>query len=1013
MDQLNLHKKIDEFLLEGPQKKKGGDLTTLISANRDARNYFFSQADEHWLDWLWKNGFLDVVKKASDDPSRYGYRTPELNYLASVANAAPDRSVKILLNEETATKAEKFNPEVIDQFLRICSGLPAEQLAQVVPKIRDERWSALMGKFNQWGFEYKEMIDTLAKAKDYGSVLVLAEAILVIRTKEEVSQSEKRYVDHTPFYFSDLSDTQVFEHLVSVDDDHKEGALAITTKALKDAILVGAKKKDGEVFEVAEYHFLDVDFFKLRLGHKERLSYREDITNLAATVKGLAEAIIGAKCSDEAAIRPIYEKYFQFLPDSQAMWRLQLFVLSLCPNVFKEDLKEKFYRVFDTDKYHELVSGAEYQAALARTFPALAEIDRQEYVNRVLDYFGASVDDEQEQRWLREYGWRFLKSAFSKLKIADEEKQRIENRLGKSLDTTHEPAPTIQFDGYARSVLPQAPEDSVWSGPVSPIIEKMKTEWTHKALAEKYRDTPFHRPINLEGVSEGLKKEMTARPNDFLRDAQLFFDRESLDPHYTYSYFRALHDLIREKRFPDNADLSELFSLMEAIVQSGTVHSFENTAAEEGQEQLLARWGAVHELMADVLQGLLRAEDTKPIIDFADKRNVLLSIFAYLLQYDDPMPKDEQLPTAKMKEKAPEEKEYSVSDPSHIAINSVRGRAFEAFLMFVYLDGQRFKVEEKKIAEDVKQLYKNIIERERTQAIMFLFGRHLPSFYFRDVAWFKKNILPQVFPAEEGKKDLFLAAWEGYLSNNLYEELFFDPDIQRLYERVVTLSPDKYTKRKYAIELDEGVATHIALAFAYYEDFGFDHPLFRAFWGTDNIERHSKFVAFIGRSVISGDNAKARELLQKKSWIKQRLKDFWSWVLDSKQDTKLLAEFGFWINTTSDVFDDRQWLAAQVRKTLESSQGALDWEYGLVKSIVPLAEAAPSDTVAILRLYLLEGGINSGQSRIPFSVDKEWFEAFKVLYKSPDTLSDTYALINDLIREGGSVFWKLKEVLNS
>ncbi len=982
----------------------------LISLNFDARQYFFSKADERWLEWLWKNGFLDIVKKKAADPTKYGYRTPELIYLTNVFAKAPTQATEILLDEDTATKAEKFNPEVVDQFLRICSGLPAEQLARVVPKIREQRWPALMGKFNQWGFEYKEMLEELAKAKDYDSVLILAEAILAIRTKEEVNQSEKQYVDDTPFYFSDLSDTQVFEHLISVDDGHKESALAITTKALKDAILVNTKERNTEVFEVAEYHFLDVDFFKLKLGHKERLSYREDITNLAAIVKELAEGIIGAKCSDETAVRPIYEKYFQPLPDSQAMWRLQLFVLSLCPDVFKKDLKKKFYRVFDTDKYHELVSGAEYYAALARTFPALVESDRHEYVNKVLNYFGASVDDEQEQHWRKVYAWRLLVSAFAKVEIADTEKKRIEHILGISLDKKHDPTPTIQFDGYAREVLPQAPDASVWSGPISLIIEKMKTEWTHEALAEKYRDTPFHRPINVEGVGERLKQEMTSRPNDFLRDAQLFFDRENLDPHYTYSYFRALHDLIREKSFPHDADVPELFSLMEAIVQSGTARSFENIL-EEGREQLLARWGAVHELMADVLQGLLRAEDTKPIVDFADKRDALLLIFAYLLQYNDPTPKDEQLPTAKNKERASGEKEYSVSDPWHNAINSVRGRSIEAFLMFVYLDGQCLEAEGRKIAEDVKQLYKNIVEREETQAIMFLFGHYLPSFYFRDVAWFKQDILHLIFPAEEIKADLFLAAWEGYLSTNLYEELFFDPEIQKLYEKAVTLSPDKYTKRKYAIELDEGIATHIALAFAYYEDFGFDHPLFKAFWNIQNIERHSKFVSFIGRSVISGDNTKARELLQKKSWSKQRLKDFWTWILDSKQDTKLLAEFGFWINTKNNVFDDLQWLAAQVHKTLEDSQGVLDWEYGLVKSIVPLAEAAPLDTIVILRLYLLEGGISTGQSRIPFSVDKEWFEAFKILYNNPDTKADTYALINDLIRDGSSTFWKLKEVL--
>lgn len=122
----------------------------LIGLNFDARQYFFTKANENWLDWLWNNGLLDVIKQKAEDPTRYGYRTPELNYLVRMAEKKPKEVADIMLS--VVISKDNFNPEVIDQFLRICSSLPAEQLARIVPKIRDEGWVQLMSIFNQWGF---------------------------------------------------------------------------------------------------------------------------------------------------------------------------------------------------------------------------------------------------------------------------------------------------------------------------------------------------------------------------------------------------------------------------------------------------------------------------------------------------------------------------------------------------------------------------------------------------------------------------------------------------------------------------------------------------------------------------------------------------------------------------------------------------------------------------------------------------------------------------------------------
>src|SRR3989344_1028164 len=156
MTQIELHKKIDALLLQHPDNVKREEVFFLTSTNQDAHQVFFVKADERWLDWLWKNGFLDVIKQKAEDPTRHGYRTPEINYLVRVAEKAPRKVVDIML--EVPISAENFNPEVIDRFMRICSALPAKELKRIVNKIRNDGWVPLMGAFNDWGFEYEKML---------------------------------------------------------------------------------------------------------------------------------------------------------------------------------------------------------------------------------------------------------------------------------------------------------------------------------------------------------------------------------------------------------------------------------------------------------------------------------------------------------------------------------------------------------------------------------------------------------------------------------------------------------------------------------------------------------------------------------------------------------------------------------------------------------------------------------------------------------------------------------------
>jgi len=980
----------------------------LINLNPDSRQYFYTKADEHWLSWLWENGFLDVIKQKAEDQTHYGYRTPELNYIVKVSEKEPAKVVDIMLAVPIST--ETFNPEVVDGFLRICSALPAQELKRTVQKIRDEKWVPLMGAFNDWGFEYEKMLQTLTEARDFDGVLTIAEAILSVSTKGEAKQTSRRFLSDNPFYFNELSYTKVFEYLLKVDERNIEKALALVTDTMSRVVLFGEKEDKDEVFEVYDSFFLfDVDFFTLELTERNGLSHGDDVKNLAAVIKHYAAQTIGKQCGNAELVTKLYDKYFEPLPNNRSMWRLRLFVLSLCPEAFKDNLKKAFFRLFDVENYHELISGTEYRKALRAGFPVLSKADKREYVKRVIEYFTKKDQGKENEKedWHIRYGSRILSMIVDQL--TEKEKQAAK-AAGFTLDPNYEPEPSI---GKIQSgwVKPRGPitQEEFSKLSIAEIAEKLRNEWTPEKLSKQNTSDDFLNPLNAEGAGELLRIDIAKRLQDYINNANLFFERDVLDQHYTYSFFRGIQEAIRaNKAVAADVNWDGLIEICLRIKKEGETKTFDRERRERDTfDAWLSGWMGVHSAMTDVIQELLSEPDGKIVIDFLQYRDKLFEIINYLLVYPDPIPEDEKVETATMKTKSPGDENYLVSDPFSMAINTVRGRAFQAFVLFVYQDGKKFPKEEKvKISPDVKELYETILKKEQTRALMFMFGHFFPSFYFRDKEWIQR-LLPQIFPTKPEKKHLYTAAWEGYVSTNLYEEIFFNPDIQKLYEQSLALTDVDYPKQKHFKEPDEGIAVHIALAFMHFSKFGFEHDLFKKFWSTKNLKRHKEFISFIGRHSIS------REAVAE--WIKynkvniEKLKKFWDWALEHC-DADELTGFGFWINVERGALDI-EWLARRVRKTLEKTKGYVEWEYGLMRSLAAFAKEAPEDTLAILRAHLLEEVAKREPIRTWLHMDNEVFDAFKELYKNEATKEGVRALINDLLPYRNGLFWGLKSVL--
>jgi len=847
-------------------------------------------------------------------------------------------------------------------------------------KIRDEKWIYLMRGFRKTGYEFEKIIKKLVEKKENDAILELAQSILSIKSKAEIQEKGHNFSMDDPFYISNLDACGIFEALANIEEFYAKRALQIVTRIMGEIVKL-AEPDDTKVFDYMDsFSLFDVDFFTLEIQDKRNTSYREDVKNLAAAIKKLIQRTIGKKCGDDNEAKKSFE-YINKLPSCRSMWRLRLFALTQCPEVFKEKLKSALFRLFDVKNYYEIEGGTEYKKTLKIAFSHLSDTDQRTYVANVLQYFSEKAEKDPDQTWHKRTGWEILSSICNYLK--DYELQKCEKVFDSKCDEKYKPEPSI---GEVRSgsVHHRSPVD-LDDFTINQIITNLKSEWTSENLNKQFKNDNFLNPRGAEGLGDALKEDIKKRTNEYLENISDFFDRDTIHPHYLYSLLRGIEEMLRNKQSLTLEQIGQVFGLFKAIKSEGEKIPFKI----KDDKSWLADWIEVHKVITDILLYALKDEDKEKRTEVHKiYREHIKNLISYLFTIKDSPSKKHEKP------------EYG--EPYFIAINSVRGRAYEAFVIFTENDG-------KEIAKDTKKIYKKTL-LDNSLAVRFVIGRYLASFYFRDKE-FITMLFPGIFPKDDPKKkDIYLATWEGYLSNTLYDKLFVA--LRNYYSHAITFDPRDYTQRKYSNGLDESLAIHIALAFVYL-GLEISDPLFTQFWSISNTTRHQEFISFIGRSCLTRDRA-GDEWLNENKVSKEKLIRFWDWALENVLEPKVLSGFGFWINPDKEILDDNV-IIGKIVQTLKKSDGDIDWDYGLLRRLPLFAEKKREETLEIVTNYLLNSKKQLNQNRnAPFLYDAEIKETLKIIYTNGDKeIKQKVAdLINTLIEKGSSMFWGLKSVLD-
>jgi hypothetical protein len=960
MTQLALYGKIDA-LFKKPLGEIGEEQArSLINKNYAAREYFFSKAPIQWVTWLNANSFFEILKENRDESY---YTMPELVYLGRVINEEGDQKeiVKII---KGVNHTRAFNPKMAQWTLLASPSLDIEEIKEIIPKIEQENWFFQLRAFPQSSYNYEPLIKKLSESESHTSLLLLARAMLQVNPDRANGNYPDQY-----FYLRDIHKIGLFKALYKLEGHYAEKAIEIFANIFSQ--FIQTDKVEDSAFPYSDSYYLSgIDFFDLNFKGEIPRGFREEIKLPLKVFVSLLQKTLGQKC--DANERKIYDTYIKNLPNSQTLWRLKLFSMSQCPELFKEDLKKELYKIFSTPRYSQLFFGTEYLNALKRVFSLWEEPVQRDYIKQILDKFKGLIEGSPKEHWHLTQGWEILSiiaSSLDKNEIA----AAFKILEGRTLDKEFTPkiiTPEVR-GGMVKSRSPVNFSEKY--ADIAHLIQSLKTDLQVGAIEKKYKDDDFLNPRNAEGVGEELKKDMKNRMSEYLAHAVDFLS-DGIHLHYTYSFLRGVEEYLRDKKTLTKTNWDNLFTLFDKIKESPTRDT------EQAEENRLSGWLGIEKVMAELLKFFLRADYKKL---FQGKRSDSLDLITYLLESSDPIPEHET-------------NEYG--GLYHIVINSTRGIAFEGLVNFIYSDGE-------KLNEDVLDLYKKTI-KEATSSIQFVIGRYLASFYFRDEKEVSQ-LFENIFPRDPQKVKQFSFAWEGYLTNMLYKGLF--DVLPEYYEYALSLEPSDVSKKKNTHDIDEGIGTHLALAFSRFGGIKYENeekdPLLDLLWKSNDVKKQKAFISFLGRGIISHSNAGVAWFEEEKIDL-GKLKALWELLLEMRLDADTYTSFGFWINYKKDIFD-YDWLARMIQKTLNKTGGVIEWDHGIENKLLELAKANPEATLKIIeRLFM---GKLGAQSMNWFRLDDKKISVFKVLYEKEP--AKTKSLINQLLEKGGRPFWPLRDIL--
>lgn len=271
----------------------------------------------------------------------------------------------------------------------------------------------------------------------------------------------------------------------------------------------------------------------------------------------------------------------------------------------------------------------------------------------------------------------------------------------------------------------------------------------------------------------------------------------------------------------------------------------------------------------------------------------------------------------------------SAYDPFLQSVNSIRPEAFRIVIMYLFWLRQNPSCSQN--AFSANPIYKPAFERlgqlliDTSPAVRSMVGQQFVNIFLLDRDWTNARV-NQIFPTQLKERELFEAAWIGYIRvSRFYTDVFVM--LQSVYGAAVRLLLEEPLKHTEKLRPEKNLAEHLMHAYGI-GSIDLENPILTDFWkyAPDEVRYHAMY--FIGEAVGNTRSALPPELVS-------RFKKLWS---ERAIDNHTLRTFGRWFASKQFGSD---WSLEQLSIVLAKNVGLSD-KRSVVKALIDLVQHKPA-----------------------------------------------------------------------
>ncbi|HEX6036787.1 hypothetical protein [Longimicrobium sp.] len=901
--------RLDELLRHAnPTKENLRVLKQVVPNTPATRRYFFDRLESPgWLTPLREEGFFDSppppAENVEDAVSFPGW--PEAEYLARMATVQPAEVLAIIRTVETE------NVRVQARLIEVLMSFPAAQAADLTPLVL--QWQPRMSRYHHGHFVLR-FAGFMGASGLSREALVLAGAIFGLPERDEHGMLPIKNAAPTRQRDLDWHLTEAPEALAPLVGAAPVEYITLLANALDYHVgrrpeLDEEVPRDTRTLGVRDWSTTWLP----RLANTSEARERDLRVLLAAALREALDKALdhGQTVADLVALLRRHEPL--------VFRRLELDLLArhaeTAPGLVAERLTVLEYYE-GTDMRDELPS------LLRAGFPLLGQYDRDKILERIaavpdFAWIGAEHRSEAGSRWQRD--WLAV--------IADHLSADWHARLDALVAEHGPPVKIERFDpGY-----------SVWTGPTSPKSEDELRAMSAPEVAAylgEWEPEAERRSPSRDGLARNLAKVASGEPANFASEAERFI---GLAPVYVCALLEGLRNARSgERSFP----WEPVLGLGEWIVEQEVPPSDLGEGLDRESD---LRWA--RRQLADLLAQGLGGREAIPL----NPRERVWRIISVLAEDLNPSPEFE----ARSKK----------TDPSTLAINTVRSEGIHAALRYAFWAAEAHKEEGGpqpgfEVVPEVAELLERHLDPEvdPSLAVRAAVGKLLGHLAIFDPAWTTAH-MGRLLPAAPEAAQRRNALWDTYVQwGTLWPAglAVLEPAYREAIGRVRANGETPPN----AEDPEQNLAEHLMQLY-WWGTIPLEKPdnLIELFFAHAAPRARKHALRFVGDSLTATGSSVDAEPIE-------LLRTMWEWRTRQLSEACAaegepadaargeLAEFGVWF--ASGAFDIA-WSLAQLRAVLQLT-GRIEHEVEAIKYLGDISEERPGDAVACLASLDIVGG---------------------------------------------------------